>query len=124
MEQLLAHLVGDYLLQTSHMAKNKIYSWPVAILHAFVYSLPFLFLTQSPAALAMIFGSHAIIDRYRLAHYLAMAKNMAGNPKRWRQFNTDTGHEDSMPAWMSVWLVIITDNTMHLLINYFSIKYL
>ena len=124
MEQLLAHLVGDYLLQTSHMAKNKIHSWPVAILHAFVYSLPFLFLTQSPAALAMIFGSHAIIDRYRLAHYLAMAKNMAGNPKRWREFNTGTGHEDSMPAWMSVWLVIITDNTMHLLINYFSIKYL
>ena len=124
MEQLIAHLFGDYVLQTSHMAENKVHSWPVAILHAVVYTLPFVFLTQSPAALAVICSTHAVIDRYRLAHYLAMAKNMAGDPKRWREFVTYTGHEEGMPAWMSVWLVIITDNTMHLLINYFSIKYL
>jgi hypothetical protein len=124
MEQLLAHLVGDYLLQSSHMAEHKIHSWPVALLHALVYSLPFVLLTQSPAALLMIFGTHAVIDRYRLAHYLAMLKNIAGEPWRWRDFITPTGHAQDMPAWMAVWLVIITDNAMHLLINYFAIKYL
>jgi len=124
MEQLLAHLVGDYVLQTSYMAEHKVRSWPIAIQHAFVYSLPFLFLTQSPAALAVIFSTHAVIDRYRLAHYVAMAKNMVGDPKNWRQYKTYTGFSVQTPDWMSVWLVIITDNTMHLIINYFSIKYL
>jgi len=124
MEQLIAHLIGDYVLQTSHMAENKVRSWPVAILHAFVYSIPFVFLTQSPAALVVIFATHAIIDRYRLAHYVAMVKNMAGDPKNWQQYRTYTGFSEHTPVWMSVWLVIITDNTMHIIINYLSIEYL
>lgn len=124
MEQLIAHLVGDYVLQTSHMAENKVRSWPIAILHAFVYSIPFVFLTQSPAALAMIFSTHAVIDRYRLARYVAMVKNMVGDPNNWRQYRTDTGFSDQTPVWMSVWLVIITDNKMHIIINYLSIEYL
>ena len=124
MEQLLAHLVGDYVLQTSHMAENKVRSMPIALLHALIYTLPFLFITTSPAALAVIAGTHAVIDRYRLAHYLAMAKNAAGDPVHWREYLTHTGFSDKTPIWMSVWLVIITDNTMHLVINYFAIKYL
>ena len=124
MEQLIAHLVGDYLLQTSYMAEHKVRSWPVAILHAFVYSIPFVFLTQSATALAVIFSTHAVIDRYRLARYVAMVKNMVGEPGSWRQYKTYTGFSEKTPDWMSVWLVIITDNTMHLIINYFSIKYL
>lgn len=124
MEQLLAHLIGDYVLQTGHMAANKVRSWPVALLHALTYTLPFLFITLSPAALAAIGGTHALIDRYRLARYVAMAKNMAGEPKRWRDFVTYTGYADELPPWLSVWLLIVTDNTMHLLVNYFAIKYL
>ncbi|MFQ5935937.1 MAG: DUF3307 domain-containing protein [Acidiferrobacterales bacterium] len=124
MEQLLAHLVGDYILQTSYMAERKVRSWPVALLHAIVYTLPFTFITLSPAALAVICLSHAVIDRYRLAHYVAMAKNMAGDPKNWRDYVTYTGYAEGTPAWMAVWLVIITDNTIHLLVNYFAIKYL
>ncbi len=53
-----------------------------------------------------------------------MLKNMAGEPLRWRDFITHTGHAQDMQAWMTVWLVIVTDNTLHLLINYFAIKYL
>lgn len=124
MEQLLAHLVGDYILQTSHMAENKIKSWAVALLHAFTYVLPFLLLTQSPAALAVIAVTHAVIDRYRLAHYVAMVKNMAGNPRHWRDYVTHTGYSAETPPWLSIWLVIVTDNTLHLLINYFALKYL
>jgi hypothetical protein len=124
MEQLLAHLVGDYVLQTSHMAEHKTRCWPVAAVHAVSYCLPFLFITLSLPALAVIGGTHAVIDRYRLAHYVAMAKNMAGDPGRWRDYITHTGYATETPAWLSVWLVIITDNTLHLLINYFAIKYL
>jgi hypothetical protein len=124
MEQLLAHLVGDYVLQTSHMAAHKVRSWGVAMLHAVVYTLPFLFITLSPWALAVICVSHAVIDHYRLAHYVAMIKNMAGDPIKWRDYVTYTGYAENTPAWMSVWLVIITDNTMHLLVNYFAIKHL
>ena len=124
MEQLLAHLVGDYVLQTSHMAENKIRSWAVALFHAVTYTLPFLLITRSPTALAVICGSHAVIDRDRLAHYVAMAKNIAGHPTRWREYVTYTGYREDLPPWMSVWLVIVTDNTMHLVANYFAIKYL
>ena len=124
MEQLLAHLVGDYILQTSHMAEKKIQSMAVAIFHAFVYSLPFLLITQSPAALAVIFGTHTIIDRYRLAAYVARFKNMAGDPKHWQKYATYTGYREETPNWLAVWLVIVTDNTIHLLVNFFAIKYL
>ena len=124
MEQLLAHLVGDYVLQTSHMAEHKVRSWWIALWHAFTYTLPFLFLTTSPAALAVIGGSHAVIDRYRLARYVTMGKNMLGEPRRWREFRTHTGYAEELPHWLSVWLLIITDNTIHLVINYFALKYL
>lgn len=124
MEQLLAHLVGDYVLQTSHMAEHKIRSWLVAWWHALTYTLPFLFITSSPAALAVICATHAVIDRYRLARYVAMAKNMAGNPSRWRDFQTYTGYGEELPPWLAVWLLIVTDNTLHLATNYFAIKYL
>jgi hypothetical protein len=124
MEQFLAHVVGDYVLQTSHMAKYKVQSWPVAILHAVVYTLPFLFLTQSPAALTFICVTHGFIDRYRLARYVSMVKNMAGHPKQWRTFVTDSGYAEDTPVWMSTWLVIITDNTMHLLCNYYALMHL
>lgn len=124
MEQLLAHLVGDYLLQTTYMAEQKIRSWPVAMLHAIVYTLPFTFITLSPWALAVICFTHALIDRYRLAHYVSRVRNMVGDPKNWRVYATDTGYPETTPAWMAVWLVIITDNTLHLLTNYLAIKYL
>lgn len=30
---------------------------------------------------------------------------------------TATGYQDDVPAWLSVWLLIITDNTLHLICN-------
>ena len=80
MIQLKLHLIGDYILQSDWMAQNKTKrSWP-ALCHAFVYSLPFLLLTQSPAALAVIFGTHFLIDRFRLARYVVWAKNATLQP--------------------------------------------
>ena len=34
-----------------------------------------------------------------------------------------TGFDPETPAWMAVWLLIITDNTLHLSINRLALSY-
>jgi hypothetical protein len=53
-ESLLAHLAGDYLIQSDWMATEKVKRWWPAVVHGTTYGLPFLLITQSPAALAVI----------------------------------------------------------------------
>jgi hypothetical protein len=120
--QLLAHLVGDYILQTNKMARLKTGSWLWAIMHGLAYSLPFMLFRPSLAALAVIAGSHIVIDRFRLARYVIILKNKATD---WTtDFNTATGYPESSPPWLSFWLLIITDNTIHLCINFAALRYL
>ena len=123
---LLAHLVGDYLIQSDWMANEKTKRWWPAIAHGLTYALPFLFVTQSPLALAAIAGTHVVIDRFRLARHVCWAKNLL-SPKSyrypWREC-VGTGYHESRPAWMAVWLMIIADNTMHLLINVAAVRWL
>jgi hypothetical protein len=114
-EQLLAHLVGDYLMQPDWMSRRKSNSWLWALIHGLIYSLPFLFLKPSLLAWAIIFLSHALIDRYRLAHYVARLKNGV-----W----SGDGYPAETPDYLRVWLMIITDNTLHLLINYACLRFL
>ena len=86
-DQVLCHVIGDYFTQSDWQANNKYTKKWVALLHAVLYTLPFLVLTQSPAALAVICLSHAIIDHYKLANYVAWAKNWIGfkRPKPWSE---------------------------------------
>lgn len=66
---LLLHFVGDYLLQNDWMAQGKTKDWFPCFVHCLFYALPFsLILWQSPF-LWLVFGSHYLIDRYRLAVY-------------------------------------------------------
>ncbi|MDJ0454403.1 DUF3307 domain-containing protein [Gordonia amicalis] len=120
---LIAHLVGDYLIQSHWMATEKTRRWWPAIAHAVTYGLPFLLITQSPAALAVIVGTHAVIDRHRLAKHLVWLKNQAA-PKAFRPEHTATGYPDDTPAWMSVWLMIIADNILHMVINVAAVVWL
>lgn len=113
MSELLCHLCGDYLLQNDWLADRKLKSIWVAILHAFLYSLPFLLLTRSPPALLIILSTHAIIDRYRIAAQFTKFAN-------WK-FDGDNGFSADRPAWLTTWLIIIIDNTMHLTINHFAL---
>lgn len=69
MSLLIAHLIGDYCLQSHIMATRKTASWKWAAIHAAFYTLPFLALTQDWWRLLIIGGTHAVIDRYRLAGY-------------------------------------------------------
>lgn len=113
---LLAHMAGDYLVQTNHQAVEKLTAWTPALLHAATYTACHLPLTRSPWRLAVIGGTHAVIDRYRLARYVVWAKNQLG-PRRHRHPLTATGYPPAMPDWMAVWLLIVADNTIHLLLN-------
>ena len=165
MEQLIAHLFGDYILQGDWMAQNKTkHNFPAAV-HAFIYSLcfvPLIFQVQHmKLCWLVIFGTHFLIDRFRLARYVVWAKNWMG-PRMWwtllygkdwkdlkevRQANhmvipegfggmenfrqptpplwaCPTGYPPTTPIWLSTWLLIAADNSIHLLINYLALRYL
>ncbi len=167
-DQILIHGVGDYITQSDWMAQNKTKAhWP-AFCHALVYSLGFLVFAPSWKAWAVIFGTHFLIDRYRLARYVVWAKNSLAPktwwkrvadlwspmPKQdamiWRQMKlhqlpdeelepiqslvyartlpfsvcAGTGYPPSTPVWLSVWLLIIADNILHVAINGAALRYL
>ena len=123
-DQLLAHAVGDYLIQSDWMATEKTKRSVAAAAHAVTYALPFLFLTQSVAALAFIVVTHFAIDRWRLARFVCWAKNaIGGSYAPWSEC-VATGYYRDRPAWLAVWLLIIADNTLHVLCNAAAIAWL
>jgi hypothetical protein len=124
MIQLILHLIGDYVTQTDWMAKNKTKSNVAAASHAIVYSLPFLILQPSLAAFTVILGTHYLIDRYRLARFVVFAKNKATNWNLKWEDSSATGYHKDDPAWLTVWLLIAADNTLHLTINFLALAYL
>lgn len=120
MREALAHLVGDYVAQSHWMATRKTSENLPALAHAATYTACFLPLTRDWRRLAVIGGSHYLIDRYRLARHVSWAKNQVG-PRASRAGHTTTGYPDETPDWLKFWLMIITDNTMHLLINHVAL---
>lgn len=124
-DQIICHLIGDFFLQSDWQALNKYDKKWVALLHSTLYSLPFLFLTQSWLALIVICLSHAIIDHYKIAAYISWLKNWIGlvRPKSWQECKL-TGNDPNRPYWITVWLGIIMDNTIHIIINALAIVYL
>jgi hypothetical protein len=116
-DQLLIHAIGDYVLQTHHMATHKTKSSFWAAFHAITYTIPFTVVTWSPAALAVICGTHFLIDRFRLARFIVWFKNGPWHPL------TATGYQDDVPPWLAVWLLIIVDNITHVCVNGAAIWY-
>lgn len=111
MTQLIAHLLGDYCLQNQWMADNKTKRHAVALAHVLLYTSVFVILcTTSWKALAVIGGTHFFIDRYRLAKYWVDLYGIGVGP--------------NVPPFLSVWLLIIVDNTFHLSINALALAYM
>lgn len=124
---LIAHFIGDYIIQNQTMADKKTSQWSYALLHGFTYTLPFMIVTQSIAALLVIALTHAVIDRYRLAKYLIWFKNQLvpyEDRYSWANANQATGFPERVPNWMSVWLLIIVDNCVHIILNTLAIIFL
>lgn len=150
MGQLIAHLVGDYWLQSDWIAVNKSKKSLPCLIHVCLYVLPFLFLTFSWKALLIIGGSHFLLERAgHPIHYLIWFKNHL-DPQGYPAWNlcSGTGYFDEQteaelqrkpelidaynkakithqthPLYISIWLTIITDNSMHLLCNFMALKY-
>lgn len=115
MDQLICHLIGDYVLQTDWMARKKTSSLGVALIHSLVYAAPFAFITGWSWAWLVIFGTHVLIDRYRLAGLIMRAKQWS-----WHKAEAQM----AAPPEVRTMLMIVIDNTIHLTINFFAIKYL
>lgn len=124
-DQIVCHLVGDYLLQSDWQAMNKGKRFWIALAHSVIYSAPFLFLGMSWKAAVLIIWSHAVIDHFSLAKYLVWAKNWIGleRPKPWAECNQN-GYSADRPPFLTWWLYIIADNTLHIIINGIALRYL
>jgi hypothetical protein len=97
MLQLLAHLWGDYLLQSEWMAQNKTKrNWP-CLVHCALYSALFIPLCWKPGWVSV---------------------SQPAGVYAWSNTPPTT------PVWFSTWLLIIADNTLHLTINYLALRYL
>ena len=126
-EIFLAHAIGDYIIQNHWMATEKTKRWWPAVVHGATYTVPFVFITQSPLALFVIFITHVVIDHWRLARYVTWIKNQAAPSSHRYPFEgvaAQTGFPADTPMWLSMWLMIIADNIMHILINTAAVYWL
>lgn len=123
MEQLILHLLGDFVLQNDWMANNKCRRCCAALCHVVVYSVPFL-LIGSPAAVAVICATHFVIDRFRLVRYVIWVRNVLSPTCRPWSECTATGFHSSTPEWLATWLMIVIDGTLHLICNYCALRWL
>lgn len=118
MKSLIAHLVGDYVLQSDWMAAAKVYgsehdSRQASIAHAAFYTACFIPLTRNPIRLAVIGITHGLLDRYRPFPELIHQKDKLLSPVNWPA---------TPAADVPVWLRIVVDNTAHLLINELALR--
>ena len=126
MRRLIAHLVGDYVVQSDWMAQTKTKSSKSAAAHATSYAACFLTETRDPRALAVIGGTHYMIDHWRLARYVVWAKNQVAPAEfrytlegaQWHGY----GPRPASDNWLTGWLLFIADNTMHLMINEWALN--
>jgi hypothetical protein len=147
MEQLLAHVFGDYILQSDWMALNKSKRSLPCLVHVLIYTSVFLLLTTSWKALLVIGAFHFLFDRFPIIiRRMIWLKNHIGPGFVFVPFSKceGTGYYDNIlnevtgkpytneiingygPRlnYITIWLYIITDNALHLLTNYLAIKYL
>lgn len=124
MKSLIAHLFGDYVVQSDWMAKTKTTEHGPALAHAASYAACFLPQTRSLRALVVIGGTHYAIDHWRLAKHVVWAKNQIA-PSGYRYPYAESGpfgyHRDQ-PDWLAGWLLFIADNAIHLAINEWALE--
>ena len=99
-EQILAHLIGDFVLQSGWMANNKQKRALPALVHSLVYYVPFLIMLQpSVATSVVIVGTHFVMDKWALARYVAYAKEFLSPSSEWKPWNecNETGLPKEVP---------------------------
>ncbi|MDA8336424.1 MAG: DUF3307 domain-containing protein [Peptococcaceae bacterium] len=107
MNYLIGHLVGDYLLQTKWQAAHKkapgLTGWSACLVHCSLWTMSVLFFTGwwKVELAILVFVSHLILDR---THFVSWFLKVSGKER-------------------DGWLVIVIDNTIHLLFLWLIAKY-
>lgn len=130
MKMLICHLIGDFWLQTPWMANNKFKENLPAAIHAFLYSIPFLFaFNLSATAYWTILLTHYVIDRYSVGSKLIWLKNYIVD--QFFFFEPQPDYKDTLlgmsketPLAVSFGVYVAAENVLHLIINALSIAYL
>ncbi|MGI2327112.1 DUF3307 domain-containing protein [Planococcus sp. YIM B11945] len=99
---LIAHFIGDFLLQTGWMAKYKATKWVPLLTHVSVYTLVigiagFLSGGLSVASISIIFIGHVLLDRKTFIAWWV------------RHIQTAKGPEHT-------WLSIVADQIFHIIL--------
>ena len=122
---LLGHLVGDYLLQTKHMALHKSTSGWTGVLtctfHVAVYTAAMcvFWWTINPLIIALVSVPHWIIDRWSLASpWLKLIRGRTFEAA----FNSTDKYREFDIAFTSI-VYTVTDNTIHLICLWLVIKF-
>lgn len=120
MEQLLLHLFGDFIVQNDYVAlnkkKNTLKGWLYCLWHCTTYSLPFLLITGWRAT-TLIGISHFIVDKTNIVPHFLRLRNFAPDTKNF-------GFLQDRPFAITIWLMIFTDNSLHLILNYLFIRFI
>lgn len=104
---LLAHIVGDWLVQTEWQAVNKRHDWRALVTHVIIYHvivfgvLAARFGFQEPAvyvAVVFLAITHAVLDRQRSVEWLM------------RTFRHSVNRTNER------WLVIVFDQAVHIVL--------
>jgi hypothetical protein len=145
----LCHFIGDFWLQSDWMALNKNKKTWNCLVHVLIYTSVFLLITTSWKALLFIGVTHFIIDRWPfLLKRLIWWKNHfpLGEYPHWNYCNS-TGYYDDSPYntfkasgkikedmdrywgtprhfFITIWIYITIDNTLHLLCNLIALTLL
>ena len=99
MSWVLAHFVGDYLLQDDRMAERKKTSDLWCSIHVLLYMVPFLFCGLQPWQMVAIAAQHYAVDRSGFVVWFMKVK----------------GQERFAKGPCAPWSVILTDNLLHIL---------
>jgi hypothetical protein len=99
MNVYLAHLIGDYLIQTDWMANGKKWSSWICLVHVLTYLIPFLFTPLNYWQIIIIGIEHFIQDRTGIIQWFMKIK----------------GSSAFAQPPCAPWSVILTDNIFHIL---------
>lgn len=113
MIQLISHLFGDFVFQNDWMASNKGVQNKKGYISCFVHCLVYTIFFYSQATflqLMLIFLSHFLIDKFRLAflwcnYFKVGARLEQGN-------------------WLKIYLIFMVDTAFHLACNYIILTYI
>lgn len=101
MHWMLAHLIGDYVLQNDWMATNKKRRDLPCMVHAILYTIPFLFCSMQPWQLLAIMVQHFLQDRTDFVVWFAKAKG--------------SGPFVDPKGIFFPWSIVALDNVLHIL---------